>query len=196
MIWITTVGAKAKPAIAPICIPFRGDTSNTPWTPGINNAQLNKPTPITNAPIVYKLVWIPNLKIELLALQLNPWNKRPKQSVANAIVLAVIASVCRPIKKAPTVAMASKTPWYPVSIKKSFVKIDSLLLRGFSFNKSFEYFSILIAKAGKLSVSKLINNKCTAVNGTGNPKIEVNNTTKIPAVLPDNKNWMEFLILL
>ena len=42
----------------------------------------------------------PNLKIELLALQLNPWNKRPKQSVAKCHRnSAVIASVCRPIKR-------------------------------------------------------------------------------------------------
>ena len=44
------------------------------------------------------------------------------------------------------------------------------------------------AIAGKLSVSKFINNRCTALNGTGNAINDAYNTASIPAVLPESKN--------
>ena len=46
----------------------------------------------------------------------------------------------------------------------------------------------------QLSVKRFINNKCTAANGTGNANMEAYNTDNIPAVLPDNKNLIAFLI--
>ena len=52
------------------------------------------------------------------------------------------------------------------------------------------------AIAGRLSVSKLINNKCTGANGTGRPAIDAYNTARIAPKLPDNRNWMEPLIFL
>ena len=40
-----------------------------------------------------------------------------------------------------------------------------------------------------------MNNRCTGAKGTGNPIIEVYNTEKTPAVLPDNRNKIAFLML-
>ena len=58
-------------------------------------------------------------------------------------------------------------PWIPISWIKSLVNMDSLASLGLSFKTSFLDFYIPIAIAVKLSVSKLMNNKCTAANGTG-----------------------------
>ena len=58
-------------------------------------------------------------------------------------------------------------PWTHISTIKSLVNIDSLESLGLSFNTSFLDFSIPIAIAGKLSVTKFINNKWTGANGAG-----------------------------
>ena len=43
-------------------------------------------------------------------------------------------------------------------------------------------------------VSRLINSRCTGAKGNGSALIDVYSTQRIPAIFPDNKNWMEFLI--
>ena len=67
------------------------------------------------------------------------------------------------------------------------VKIPSFGLRGFSFNTSLEDCSIPIAIAGRESVTKLINNRCTGKNGTGSANKEQTRTQRIPDKLPLNK---------
>ena len=44
------------------------------------------------------------------------------------------------------------------------------------------------AIAGRLSVNKLINNRCTGANGTGSPASEAYNTARIPPKLPESRN--------
>ena len=43
-----------------------------------------------NANIVYIFVVIPNLKIDLFPLQLNPWNNLARHNVENAMVDAAL----------------------------------------------------------------------------------------------------------
>lgn len=63
-------------------------TINNEFKAEFNKIKFNSPNPITNAPILYLLVNNPSLKIDSRPRQLNPWNKRAKQSVANASVAA------------------------------------------------------------------------------------------------------------
>ncbi len=76
----------------------------------------------------------------------------------------------------------------PTLIKNVLVNIDSFIGRGFSFITFLLCGSNPKAIAGRLSVNKLINNKCTGAKGTGNAIIEAYNTAKIPPKFPDNKN--------
>ena len=55
---------------------------------GNSKIEFNKINPITKAPILYIFENNPTLKINSLLRQLNPWNRRDKQSVANAKVAA------------------------------------------------------------------------------------------------------------
>lgn len=71
--------------------------------------------------------------------------------------------------------------------KNVLVNIDSFIGRGFSFITFLLCGSNPKAITGRLSVNKLINNKCTEEQkGTGNTIIEAYNTAKIPK-FPDNK---------
>ena len=74
-------------------------------------------------------------------------------------------------------------------------KIPSDACLGFSSNKLASCGSTPMAIAGRESVSRLINSKCTGANGTGSPKRDVYNTDKIPAMLPESKNKIAFFIL-
>ena len=72
-------------------------------------------------------------------LQLNPWNNLEQQSVANAIVLASSAlPSLYPIVNAIMTMVQIDNPSSPILIKKSFVKMDSFIGRGFSFITFFE----------------------------------------------------------
>ena len=62
------------------------------------------------------------------------------------------------------------------------------------FKRSRSAGSIPMAMAGRESVSRLINSRCTGAKGNGSALIDVYSTQRIPAIFPDNKNWMEFLI--
>ena len=51
-----------------------------------------------------------------------------------------------------------------------------------------------MAIAGRESVSRLINSRCTGANGSGNAFMDVYNTQRIPAIFPDSKKPIAFLI--
>ena len=71
-------------------------------------------------------------------LQLNPWNNLEQQSVANAIVLASSAlPSLYPIVNAIMTMVQIDNPSSPILIKKSFVKMDSFIGRGFFFHHIF-----------------------------------------------------------
>ena len=53
-----------------------------------------------------------------------------------------------------------------------------------------------MAMAGRESVIRLINSRCTGLKGRGRDRRDVYNTQKMPAMLPDKRNWMEFFIFL
>ena len=63
-------------------------TMKSEFNCGNNKIEFNKINPTTKAPILYIFENNPILKINSLLRQLNPWNKRDKQSVANAKVAA------------------------------------------------------------------------------------------------------------
>ena len=93
-------------------------------------------------------------------LQLNPWNNLEQQSVANAIVLASSAlPSLYPIVNAIMTMVQIDNPSSPILIKKSFVKMDSFIGRGFSLITFFQCGSNPRAIAGRLSVSRLMNNR-------------------------------------
>ena len=77
---------------------------------------------------------------------------------------------------------------------------DGLLkLRIFTIQKNFKILltvyslsllcgSIPNAIAGRLSVKRLINSRCTGANGTGNPAIDAQRTAKIAPKFPDDSS--------
>ena len=50
------------------------------------------------------------------------------------------------------------------------------------------------AMAGRLSVSRLMNSRCTAAKGTGSPATDAQRTVKMAPKLPESRNWMDFLM--
>ena len=48
--------------------------------------------------------------------------------------------------------------------------------------------------AGRLSVKRLINSRCTGANGTGSPKTDAQRTVRIAPKFPDKRNWIAFLM--
>ena len=113
-------------------------TNNYIWRPGqwcygkqvhINRLNMtipNSTTPAANAPRLYQLDEKPSLKMLCLLRQLNPWNRRARVRVANAMVLAVAAlPVLRPVWKAIMVQTAMTPPWVRIVVMKSFVRILS-----------------------------------------------------------------------
>ena len=73
-------------------------------------------------------------------------------------------------------------------------KIPTLGSRGFLSNTSGAPGSTPIAKAGRESVTKLMNSNCTAINGTEKPPIEANNTVIIADKLPESRYIIAFLM--
>ena len=138
-------------------------------------------------------------------LQLNPWNSLLMQSVPNAIVLprsalppsspAVNHPLC-PIRNAITVMIQMLSPPIPICDRNDLVRMDSLAGRGLSFISSLLCGSSPSAMAGKLSVSRLMNSRCTGANGTGSANTEAYNTARIAPKLPESRKSMEFLIFL
>ena len=89
-----------------------GVTENRFCINGTNMTIPNSTTPAANAPRLYQLDEKPSLKMLCLLRQLNPWNRRARVRVANAIVLAVAAlPVLRPVWKAIMVQTAMIPPW-------------------------------------------------------------------------------------
>ena len=131
----------------------------------------------------------------LSSLQLNPCTRRAVHNVPNAIVLASTAfPPLYPIINAIIVVTPIERPPIPIRFRKLGVRIDSFIGLGFSFITSIECGSSPNAIAGRLSVSKLMNNRCTGANGTGRPAIEAYNTARIAPKLPERRNRIAFLI--
>ena len=107
------------------------------------------------------------------ALQLKPWNRRERHSVAKAMVLPVSAPPAEsPRWKAVMVARAITRPSSPTLVRKGFVRMPSFRGRGASRITASEWGSRPRAMAGRESVSRLMNSRCTAAKGTGSPAME------------------------
>jgi len=94
------------------------------------------------------------------------------------------------------VAAAIRAPWTRISRIKDAVRMPSFGFLGGSFNRPSSGGSIPMAMAGRESVIRLINSRCTGLKGRGRDRRDVYNTQKMPAMLPDKRNWMEFFIFL
>ena len=78
--------------------------------------------------------------------------------------------VADPAVRRPTIVIAPITrPSRPIFSIKSLVSMDSFADLGFSFITSLLWGSTPRAIAGRLSVRRLINSKCTGAKGTGSP---------------------------
>jgi phosphoglucomutase len=82
----------------------------------------------------------------------------------------------------------------PILPRKSFVSIDSSADLGFSFITSLLCGSTPNAIAGRLSVKRLINSRCTGAKGTGSPARDAQRTARIAPKFPDRRNWIAYLI--
>lgn len=122
----------------------------------------------------------------------KPWNNLAEQSTANAIVIPRAALVLFPIMKAEATAIAITTPYNAISPRKGRVSIDSFAFLGLRFMTSSECGSRPKPIAGSESVSRLINSKCIAANGTGSPSSELKSTTRIAAKLPESRKSIAF----
>ena len=85
------------------------------------------------------------------------------------------------------VTKAINIPWMPNCFIVAGVKMPSLGLRGFSFKISLVECSMPMAMAGKESVTRLMNNRCTGKKGSGNANKEAASTQMMPDKFPLNK---------
>lgn len=189
-----TVGRNASKQIHPMFAVPTEAIENAPARAGTSRIANSNAAPRTNAPIVYMLDVSPSLKIDCLPLELNPCHKRARHNVAKAIVEAAIGLILSPMKNAAIVAIEIRIPWYEIKNIVDFVSTDSERARGFCLIRSGFDGSILIARAGKLSVIRLMNSSCTAVNGVGSPIREAIRTTTIAAAFPERRKIIAFLM--
>lgn len=78
---------------------------------------------------------------------------------------------------------------------QGFVENRLLGIPGLLFEQAVPGGSIPRAIAGRLSVRRLINSRCTGAKGTGRASREVYSTHRMPAVLPESRKVMAFLML-
>ena len=78
-----------------------------------------------------------------------------------------------PVVYAHMVAAAIRPPWTRISRIKDMVSMPSLGFLGGSFNSPSSGGSMPMAIAGRESVIRLMNSKCTGANGSGRAKSEV-----------------------
>ena len=168
------VGISASSTIIPICPPERGVTENTLSSTGTNSTSARRQTPATKAPRLYQFLLNPRRKMDLSLRQLNPWNSRAIVSVAKAMVLAIAAPpFSSPIWKAIMVQTAIRPPCSSRSRIKSFVRIPCLGSLGGWERRFRSAGSIPMASAGRESVSRLMNSRCTGAKGTGRAASDV-----------------------
>ena len=79
-------------------------------------------------------------------------------------------------------------PSTPMLVRNGFVKMDSPMARGFSFITSGLCGSSPSAIAGRLSVRRLMNSRCTGANGTGRLASDAYKTARIAAKFPESRN--------
>ena len=92
------------------------------------------------------------------------------------------------------VAAPMSAPWPPMAPSRPRSSRGCLGSRGGWSSRSSPAGSMPMAMAGRLSVSRLMNSRCTAWKGTGSPASEAHSTHRMPAVLPESRNWMAFLM--
>lgn len=103
------------------------------------------------------------------------------------MVVAIAQLSFRPRKYALIVAMAIRIPWIPSCFIVAGVRIPTDGSRGFSFSISLVLRSIPMAIAGRESVTRLINSRCTGKNGTCRDNREAASTQIMPDRLPDSR---------
>lgn len=92
-----SVGITANTKMERTCDETSSAITNKLCINGTKITKASNNTPVTKAATLHILLFKPSLKIDKLLLQLKPWNKRANVKVANAIVLAVIGFVAKPI---------------------------------------------------------------------------------------------------
>ncbi len=113
----------------------------------------------------------PILNMDSRDLQLNPCSSLERQSVAKAMVLeTTVSPVDNPIWKANMVTKAIITPSIITSTAKGLFNIGELAFLGFSFIIFLLCGSSPIAIAGRLSVTRFINRRCTGAKGIGSAR--------------------------
>ena len=65
------------------------------------------------------------------------------------------------------VTMAMSRPWPPMRARRGRLRMGSLGSRGFWSSRPFRAGSMPMAMAGRESVSRLMNSRCTGWKGTG-----------------------------
>ena len=100
-----------------------------------------------------------------------------------------------PTKKAVMVAAAMTAPKARMRSIRLLLRMGSLGLRGFWSSRPLRAGSTPTAMAGRESVSRLMNSRWTGAKGMGRPSTEARNTHRIPAILPDSRKLMAFLML-
>ena len=92
------------------------------------------------------------------------------------------------------VATAISAPSPRTFIIKSFVRIPVFGSLGFSCKSRLSAGSMPMASAGRESVRRLMNNRCTGAKGRGFPASEVISTVMMAAILPERRNRIAFRI--
>lgn len=92
-----SVGTNASPTIYASSRTDSVAAKNNSRITGTSNTSARRMVPAKNAATLHLLLFIPILKMDASLLQLNPWNSRASVSVANAMVLAVSASLDNPM---------------------------------------------------------------------------------------------------
>ena len=88
-IWMTRVGRNAAETMVDSWLRLRSAAANMICSPGTNNTAARSRAPSWNAMTLYRLLPSPSRMMEWLLRQLNPWNRRARVRVENAMVHAL-----------------------------------------------------------------------------------------------------------
>ena len=148
------------PPIIPSCVRLRSTTLNISASAGTKITSERSMSPTASAAKIYLLSknFFVN-RTGLSDLQLNPWISLERHMLANAMELAVAASVFSPKRKQSVAAAAIIIPSEKMLRMNCPVRIDWFTGRGFSFMTSCVCGSSPRAIAGSESVRRFINRR-------------------------------------
>ena len=166
-------GKRLRPKIASHSCPERAASEKALPRAGKANSGTIRRIVTTTAHTIRGFLKKPVFQMEAFSdLQLKARNSSPQMMVRKAMVRATcrLPRVVKPMRKAIRTEKARTKAWKKIMPQAELFKRGSLGSRGFCFMISFSPCSTPSASAGRASVTRFIQRRCTGPRGMGRKK--------------------------